>query len=154
MNETPVEPKTVSSKPPLDKKPYKGQTTKPAMQGWLYRRNQAPVDSSSNSSVNSATSKSSSKNPIKNHIERIAKWKKFWCVLIKDYIAIYKTQDDKIPKDFLILKDFEIRDGKQKKGFTLVDKSKNGIHEFYTDNTEEYHEWLQAFTDLRNRFVF
>jgi hypothetical protein len=70
---------------------------------------------------------------------------------MKDYITFYKQIDDKIPKDFLLLKDFEIKEGSKKYGFILLDNMKQVSHEFYAEQADEFNEWNQALTELRNR---
>ncbi len=144
----PLNTKTVSSKPPIDKRSYKMQTQKPAMQGWLYKQKQ----SSSSSSVSNTTNINNNNNTSQlKSINRPIKWKKYWCVLMKDYITFYKHIDDKIPKDFLLLKDFEIKEGSKKNGFILTDNIKQISQEFYSEHNDEYNEWYQALVDLRNR---
>lgn len=151
-------PKTVSSKPPIDKRSYKLQS-KPAMSGWLYKQKHSSSSSSSSSSTSTNSSNStnagssnSQNTLIKNQLNRPIKWKKYWCVLVKDYITFYKQAEDKTPKDFLLLKDFEIKEGSKKYGFIIVDNIKQTSHEFYADQVD-YNEWYQALVDLRNRLV-
>lgn len=142
--------KTVSSKPPIDKRSYKMQTQKPAMQGWLYKQRQS--SSSMSSGTNSPINNNNPQNTLmRNQLNRPIKWKKYWCVLMKDYITFYKQSDDKTPKDFLLLKDFEIKEGSKKHGFILTDNLKQISHEFYSEQMDEYNEWYQALIDLRNR---
>lgn len=166
--------KTVSSKPPIDKnkETYKMKTQKPTMQGWLFKKK--PVSSSStnsssnllmnntnmNGSITSNTSTSSSTNSInksliRNHLNRTNKWKKYWCVLTKDYITFYKNPDEKVPKDFLLLKDFEMTKeiNLKKFVFILFDKSKQTTHEFYTDQNEEFIEWYTALNELLSKLL-
>ena len=66
-------------------------------------------------------------------------------------MTFYKQPDDKIPKDFLLLKDFNIFSTNHKNGFILFDKIKQVEHEFYANTFEEYQSWYQALIDLRNR---
>ena len=144
-----VSTKTVSSKPPIDKplRSYKLQTQKPAMQSWLYKQKQP----SSSTPGNASSSGTTAMPPPIHSFNRPIKWKKYWCVLQKDYITFYKHIDDKIPKDFLLLKDFEIKDGSKKYGFVIIDNIKQVSHEFYAEQSDEYTEWNQALIDLCNR---
>lgn len=63
-----------------------------------------------------------------------------------------------MPKDFLLLKDFEISkeivSSKSKCGLVLVDKIKQITHQFYTDQGEdELNEWFQALNELYAKLV-
>jgi hypothetical protein len=130
----------VSSKPPLNKRAYK-ISLKPTMQGWLYIKKYTNNLSGSNSNLTKIN-----QNP--------AKWKHYWCVFVKDYITFYKYQDDKTPKDYLLLKDFNIiKNEKRKNGFILFDKIKQIEHEFYAETTEQFKEWYQCLADLRSRIA-
>lgn len=153
--------KTVSRKPPIDKRAYKIQCQKPVIQGFLNKRkpqtssstsNLSGLANSSNSSIlsGSSGSYSNTNSLLRNHMSR-GKWKHYWCVLVKDYMTFYKQPDDKIPKDFLLLKDFNIFSTNHKNGFILFDKIKQVEHEFYANTFEEYQSWYQALIDLRNR---
>ena len=70
-------------------------------------------------------------------------------MLVKDYITFYKRVDDKMPKDFLLLKDFTLFSSSQKNGFILYDKLKQREHEFYASSFDEYKQWYQSLIDLR-----
>ena len=154
--------KTVSRKPPIDKRAYKIQCQKPVIQGFLNKRkpqtsssstsNLSGLANSSNSSIlsGSSGSYSNTNSLLRNHMSR-GKWKHYWCVLVKDYMTFYKQPDDKIPKDFLLLKDYNIFSTNHKNGFILFDKMKQVEHEFYANTFEEYQSWYQALIDLRNR---
>jgi len=126
------------------------QTQKPAMQGWLYKQKQSSSSSSVSNTTNINNNNNNNTSQLKS-INRPIKWKKYWCVLMKDYITFYKHIDDKIPKDFLLLKDFEIKEGSKKNGFILTDNIKQISQEFYSEHNDEYNEWYQALVDLRNR---
>jgi hypothetical protein len=178
----------VSSKPPLDKRMNKIQSQKPIMQGWLFKKKQnvsssSPSSNSSSSyissssmtaSVNSNCSNNTNNssisynnnnnkmnNLIKNRLNSRSKWKKYWCVLMKDYLIFYKNPDEKVPKDFLMLKDFDINkehhkseqtslNANQKQyAFYLVDNSKQLTHEFYVEQIDELNEWYQALLDVK-----
>ena len=168
--------KMVSSKPPLDKRTYKLQTQKPLMQGWLHRKTQDPSSKSSSSlsltnssnmtsSITSTCSSNTSSGSIstnkpqsgllKNPLSSRSKWKKYWCVLMKDFIIFYKNPDEKTPKDFLMLKDFEITKEltNKKLGFCLVEKAKQSVYEFYAEQSDEYNEWYQALSDAHTRLI-
>ena len=131
------------------------------MQGWLYRKkpeatsaasspsailtnssNMTSSITSNSSNVSSNSSSTSKNNLIRNQLNK-SKWKKYWCVLTKDYITFHKNPDEKVPKDFLLLKDFEIsKEINQKKYvFILFDKAKQSTHEFYTEQSDEFNEW-------------
>ena len=83
------------------------------------------------------------------------KWKKVWCVLTSDYLTFYKNPDERVPKDFLLLKDFDFAanapvSSKSPFGLVLVDKLKQATHHFYAEQGEaELHEWAQALAELR-----
>lgn len=79
---------------------------------------------------------------IRNHLGH--KWKLYWSVLVKDYIAFYKNPDDRIPVDFLLLKDFSIVQSNRENGFVLVDRQKQLEHEFYTQTPDELKDWLRV----------
>lgn len=80
---------------------------------------------------------------IRNHLG--SKWKAYWSVLVKDYIAFYKNQDEKIPVDFLLLKDFSIvLSSSRENGFILIDRQKQLEHEFYAPGPDEFKEWLRV----------
>ncbi len=135
--------KPVSRKPPIDKNKatYKMQAQKPAMQGWLYKKRY--TNTSSNNKV--------------DHLNRSSSWKKYWCVLTKDYITFYKNPDERVPKDFLLLKDFDITKellSSRKFGFILFDRSKQSTHEFYTEHSDEFTEWFQVGMSFRLFFKF
>ena len=161
---------TVSRKPPIDKRAQKAQAQKPTMNSWLYKRKypQAITSSSTSLSNMSTCSKdtitpmntnnnitnsnnNSSNNQNMVRYNTFNKWKHYWCVLFKDYITFYKHQDEKTPKDFLLLKDFTIKQSGRKNGFILVDKSKQLEHEFYAETDEDFNSWNQALSDLRNK---
>jgi hypothetical protein len=150
-----LNPNKLSKKPPLNKekqrqaalltnqyKPSSGQQTnaKPTLQGWLYKKKESlsrrQLHSSSLTTLTTGG---------------LIKWKDYWSVLVKDYIAFYKHQDDKIPKDFLLLKDFSIFSSQHKNGFVLYDQIKQSQHEFYAHSLEEYKLWHQSLLDLRSR---
>ncbi|CAF0808641.1 unnamed protein product [Brachionus calyciflorus] len=125
----------VSSKPPLNKRVYK-ISLKPIMQGWLYIKKQSNNPSGSNSNLTKINS---------NY-----KWKHYWCVFVKDYITFYKYQDDKTPKDYLLLKDFTLsKSEKRKNGFLLYDNKKQIEHEFYAETTELFKDWYQYLSDFK-----
>jgi hypothetical protein len=69
--------------------------------------------------------------------------------LFKDYITFYKYQDEKTPKDFLLLKEFSVVSSGRKNGFIIVDKSKQLEHEFYAESAEDYLYWYQALNELK-----
>lgn len=152
----------VSSKPPLSKRIANNQSgasksgaQRPHIQGWLYKRKH-PKLSTSNTSLNSigavttnnsggAVSSSSSNSAatlIRTHLS--PKWKLYWCVFIKDYIVFYKSQDDKTPVDFLLLKDFSITLTNRDNGFILVDRQKHLEHEFYASTQDDFREWYKV----------
>jgi len=116
------------------------QSQKPTMQGWLYKKR-----NNSNTSNNKV-----------DHLNRSSSWKKYWCVLTKDYITFYKNPDEKIPKDFFLLKDFDITKeviNSRKFCFCLVDRPKQSTHEFYTEQSDEFNDWFQVLSDLRAKMI-
>ncbi len=124
----------VSSKPPIDKKVYKLQQKQtPIYQSWLYKRK--------------------SQDKIKQHPTIIrtinSKWQRYWCILMKDYIIFNRHPDDKTPKDYLLLKDFEVQRTSRQYGFIVVDTAKDMTHEFYADTCDEYKSWQHHLFDLR-----
>lgn len=140
----------VSSKPPLNKKAYK-ISQKPTIQGWLYKQKTPSLSlSSSNSNLSNSLSNLTNSN-LRNQLTR-PKWKRYWCVLVKDYIAFYKNQEEKTPKDFLLLKDFNVsKSDTIKYGFLISDKLKQLEHEFYAETREEFKDWCQCLNDLRSK---
>lgn len=154
--QSPSTVKMVSRKPPIDKnkETYKMKTQKPTVQGWLYKK--LPPTTSNSQSKNSNNINSDTNIDKKNLITHTGKWKKYWCVLTKDYITFYKNPDEKIPKDFLLLKDFEITKeevSSRKFGFMIFDKSKQFTHEFHTDQNEDFYEWFQVLSELRLKLM-
>lgn len=139
-------PVILSSKPPLNtntpQRGYKISSQKPTIQGWLYKEKH-----------------------VKHFQTRIAytpHFKRYWCVLVKDYIAIYKHQDDKTPKDYLLLKDFFIKTSTGdynnpknniKNFFIIGDKTKQLEHEFCADTYDDYQSWLSVLTDIRMKNI-
>jgi hypothetical protein len=57
--------------------------------------------------------------------------------------------DDKIPKDFLLLKDFTLFSSAHKNGFVIYDKIKQREHEFYAHTFDDYKQWYQSLIELR-----
>lgn len=89
---------------------------------------------------------------IRNHLG--SKWKLFWSVLVKDYIAFYKNQDEKIPVDFLLLKDFAIvLSTNREYGFVLIERPKQLEHEFYAPGPDEFREWLRVSVVVKIDFL-
>ena len=82
----------------------------------------------------------------------VHKFRRYWCVLQKDYIAFYKHPDDRTPKDYILLKDFFVRNLKSDDGakyqFVIGDRIKKLEHEFQADSNEDYHEWMSALCEL------
>lgn len=125
----------VSSKPPLSKRAVKA---KPTIQGWL--------------NINKYNINSSNSNLSKINQNSAIKLKHYWCVLVKDYIAFYKNPDDKAPKDYILLKDFNISiSNRRKDGFVIFDKVKQVEQEFYADSSEQFKEWYQCLIDIKSR---
>ncbi|RNA31543.1 Beta-mannosidase [Brachionus plicatilis] len=125
----------ISSKPPLSKRAVKA---KPTIQGWL--------------NINKYSINSSNSNLNKLNQNTAIKLRHYWCVLVKDYIAFYKNPDDKTPKDFILLKDFNISiSNRRKDGFVIFDKVKQVEQEFYADCAEVFKEWYQCLVDIRSR---
>jgi hypothetical protein len=139
----------VTSKPPLNisqqqQRAYKmySHSSKPTLQGWLYKEKH-----------------------VKHFSTRIGyakKFKRYWCVLVKDYIAFYKTQDERTPHDFLLLKDFFIKiinntanhnssnvNNFVKNNFLIGDKVKQMEHEFYAETSEDFQEWLNVLNEIK-----
>lgn len=146
--------KTVSSKPPLGKRAQRSPNQKPTIQGWLFKRKQPKLTSSTSNLSRSTTNSSgsnitSNNNGINNTLLRNGKWKRYWCVLMKDIILFYKQQNDSTPKDFILLKDFNVLTSGHKNGFILFDKLKQLEHEFYAESFEDYREWHQVLFELR-----
>lgn len=106
---------------------------------------------SGGSSGSSSSHLSSTAALIRNHLG--SKWKLYWSVLVKDYIAFYKNQDEKIPVDFLLLKDFSMSTSKNNRenGFVLTDRQKQLDHEFYAPTSDEFKEWLRVLNELPTR---
>jgi hypothetical protein len=145
----------VSSKPPLNKRVNKAPYQKACMQGWLYRKKHPKFSNSTNNLNNlglSSPSPSSSHlktSLIRHHLN--SKWKRYWCVLGKDYIVFYKNQDDKMLDSFLLLRDFLLLRSGRENGFLLIEKQKQLEHEFYAETSEEFKDWYQVLNDLHTR---
>ncbi len=139
---------TVSRKPPLNKRAYKMSGNKPILQGWLHKRKHAI--STSSSSINS-TSNSLIRG---HHHHHHSKWRRYWFVLMKDYIIYYKHPDDKTPKDFFLLKDFSVTpSANHKNGFVFNDKVKQAESEFYAETFEDCREWCNCLNELRSKLT-
>jgi len=104
--------------------------------------------STSTSSINST----STNNSLIKHHHHHSKWRRYWFVLMKDYIIYYKHPDDKTPKDFFLLKDFSVsQSANHKNGFVLTDKTKQVENEFYAETYEDCREWCNCLNDMRTK---
>ena len=157
----------LSSKPPINKQRNYKPSVKPIVQGWLYKRKQAHTSSitdlNSSGLISGATANSLNRSAsngnnnggtsphalIRTHLKRHHKWHYYWCVLMKDYITFYKQADDKTPKDFLLLKNFNLTPSTHTNGFVIIDKMKLIEHEFYADTQAEFKDWYQNLFELR-----
>jgi hypothetical protein len=120
----------------LQQRTYKIQQQKPTYQSYLYKDKHA--------------------SHFNSRISYLHKFRRYWCVLVRDYMAFYKHPDDKVPKDFLLLKDFYIKSSSFstssstfKHNFVIGDKTKQLEHEFYAETYPEFQEWVAVLNDLR-----
>ncbi len=68
---------------------------------------------------------------------------------MKNYIIFNRNPEDKTPKDYLLLKDFEVQRTNRPNGFLIVDTAKESTHEFYAETSDEYKNWQHHLFDLR-----
>lgn len=138
-----------ASKPPLNSSQTNQNTNKKQSTKYYIQQKQRPIYQSWLFKRKLSNSSSTSRHNI---IRTISKWHHYWCILMKDYIIFNKEQDDKTPKDYILLRNFTVQRTKRQLGFKIIDHSKEIEHEFYAENADEFKEWFQHLFELRIKF--